>query len=175
MEGYWGVAAGNSSLDLSDFLDRAGNGQARILSLSYLDEGRQLAATVACGGTLVIQFLVEFKDFVTDPLFQILITSMAGDNMLDLRSSHGRFQAGRVRGRYLVEMQVDHLLLAPGRYAVSPCVMDRSESNDLDFVRRASILTVSDVSPYPSGASVNPQMCQYVTVSSWREAPGSPQ
>ena len=172
IEGYLGAAKAACSMDLRDFPDRGGNGQARILSLSIHTEDGSPTEVVMPGSPCLIRFVVDFKESVNDPLFQLLVESVDGDPLLDLRSSQWGFRAGNPLGLFQIEVKLDSLPLVPGRYVLSPCVSDRSESFDLDFVRKAVFLTVASASPYPTGANVDLRMCRFLAKASWQKASG---
>jgi lipopolysaccharide transport system ATP-binding protein len=172
IEGYFGITQASAREDLRDFPDRGGNGSARILSVSLHSADGGPVETVMPGESMVVRYTVDFKEPVNNPLFQLLIESASGEPLLDLRSSQWGLHTGTLNGTSTVQVTIESLPLAPGQYILSPCVMDRSETYDLDYVRRSILLRVMDGSPYPSGVSVNPKKCRFILQNRWKQIHG---
>lgn len=155
----------STEIDLHDWHDRRKKGPGKIthFSVTSADGG-----AVRVGGSLIFHIRAEFESAVLDPTFEVVIENGFGEPLLDLRSVQGGLRLGRCLGPVEVEVRVDNVGLYPGRYLLSPCIMDGGCLQDIDFVRQCLALQV-EPAPGPHGdLRLNSRWGRYYVPSDWK-------
>jgi hypothetical protein len=87
------------------------------------------------GGTLRIRMRIRFATAHNNPVFGVVIHDALGIPVSNVQSIHHGFRVGDVSTEISIEVFFDKLALYPGRYFLSPNVMDSARQRDLDFPR----------------------------------------
>jgi len=163
-----GVPKGHS-VSIADWPDRKTSGEARLVRFEIMDEQGRPTNSIPVGGGVRFTFHAEFLQPLTDPSFGVVISNVLGEPILYLRSIHDGLRLGRVPGRVAVQATVEELGLYPGRYFLSPEIMDSACSYDVDLVRHCCTLEI-DPAPGPYGdLKLNPTWGKYWVKSTWRK------
>jgi lipopolysaccharide transport system ATP-binding protein len=152
---------------IRDWPDRETNGQARIVELEISDLTDGNKGSVAFGSDLQLTIGAEFHEPTVDPGFGVIIQSMDGEPLLDLRSSHSGVRLGSVSGRIDMQLTVRQLGLHPGEYLLSPWISDAVCSVDLDWVKYCAKLRVHPAPAMGRTIRLNPAYGRYWIPSSW--------
>ncbi len=160
-----------SNTSVRDWEDRETNGQARILSLEAVDPTDGTNGCVHFGGTLRLSIEAEFYEPVVDPGFGVMVHTIEGEPILDIRSSHAGYRMKRVQGRVKVHANVERVGLHPGEYLLSPWTSDAACKQDLDWVKHCCTLQVHPA-PGPAGViRLYPEWGKYWIPSAWSTGP----
>jgi len=137
---YLSDAMIDSRVNLEDWKDRIGNGEARITRLEY-DDGRD-SNSIFFDGDLRVRIHARFSKPTTNPVFGVVIHDASGAPMTDVRSFHDGLDAGTVTGDVVVEGYIRNLNLYPGRYLFSPWITDSTGERNLDFPRMCAAFEI---------------------------------
>jgi lipopolysaccharide transport system ATP-binding protein len=170
---YFSAAKTSASVCLEEWPDRISTNEARILRMEILDGTGDDASAVALGGPLRIALHANFREPVFDPSFGVLVHNSVGESILDLRSTHSGLRLGRTLGDIQICMSVNQLWLYPGKYLLSPWIMDSACRYDIDYVRFCATLAVYPASGPHGDLKLNPVWGKYWVPSVWylEEAP----
>jgi len=160
-----GISNGTS---LRDRKDRITTGDARIVEFKLCDEQGVQIDSVSLGDTLRLVMSVEFHRPVINGVFGVLVHSMAGDPILNLRSSHEGIVIDRSEGRLTVEVVVKEIGLYPGGYTLSPYVSDEVRRIYIDCVHHLSRLWILPARGKYVSLRLNSSLGKYFVPSSWR-------
>jgi hypothetical protein len=116
----------------------------------------------------------DFREPLLDPTFGLIIHNAMGDPLLDLRSIHGGLRLGRVHGRVCVQGSIENLGLYPGRYLLSPFVMDSACRWDVDFVKLCCTLDVEPAGGPHGDLKLAAEWGKYWVPSDWKEIKRAP-
>ncbi len=137
-------AVAGSRVELQDWADRNTSGEGCITELE-LDDGCNGAAIVF-GGNLRIRIHARLISPLTNPVFGVVIYDAAGVPISTAQSIHEGLYTGTMSNKVEVEVHFSKLSLYPGRYFVSPWIMDSAREHDIDFPRMCATF---DVHPAP--------------------------
>jgi lipopolysaccharide transport system ATP-binding protein len=141
---YLSDAVAGCRVELQDWTDRITTGEARITELE-LDDACNGAAIVF-GGNLRIRIHARLTTPLTNPVFGVIIHDAAGVPISNVESNHEGLYTGTVVDEVVVEAHFPKLSLYPGKYLVSPWIMDSARQRDIDFPRMCAAF---DVHPAP--------------------------
>jgi len=110
---------------------------------------------------------VEFYRPVVRGALGVFLHSMAGDPILNLRSSHEGMVIDRSEGRMTVEVVVEQIGLYPGGYTLSPYVSDEVRKVYIDYVQHCSRLWILPAREKYRDLKLNPKLGKYFVPSSW--------
>lgn len=131
-----------SSVSIRDWQDRSTSGEARIIKFEVRDECDKATNNIPIRSSVRFSIHIEVYKPLVDPCFGILVHNVAGEPMLDLRSSHAGLRVGRVEGNIVVEAAIENVGLYPGRYFLSPWITDSHCTYDVDWVKHCSTLEI---------------------------------
>jgi lipopolysaccharide transport system ATP-binding protein len=155
---------------ITDWRDRESNGQARIVRLEAADADGNRAGSVPVGGSVRFTITADFREPIFDPGFGVVVHTIAGEPLLDLRSSHAGLRLGRVSGRVVIDATVPVVGLYPGEYLLSPWISDASCNEILDWAKQCVTLHVHP-SPGPHGdLRLDERYGKYWVQSNWSAA-----
>jgi lipopolysaccharide transport system ATP-binding protein len=153
---------------IRDWKDRITNGEGRIVEFEILDRERNDCTTVMLGQLVRFRIHVECTGEIGQPLFGILISTDAGEALLDIRSFHDGLRLGRTTGKVTVEVTLDSVTLYPGDYLLSPWVYDNLSKSNVDWVKNCATLQVLEA-PGPHGdLSLDPNYGKIFVQSNWQ-------
>jgi lipopolysaccharide transport system ATP-binding protein len=152
---------------LGDWADRITTKEARILSMEVSGDSDEDNSLVTFGGPLRITLEINFDTAVFDPSFGVLVHSASGEPILDIRSIHSGLRIGRTVGQLKVAVSLSDLRLYPGKYLLSPWVMDAACRTDIDYVRFCAYLTVRPAAGSHGDLRLDPQWGRYWVPSVW--------
>jgi lipopolysaccharide transport system ATP-binding protein len=151
-----------------EWKDRITNGEGRIVEFEVLDGEGNACTAVALGQPVRFRIHAEFTGIIGQPLFGILISTEAGDALLDIRSSHDGLRLGRTTGRITVEAALESVALYPGSYSLSPWVYDGLSKSDVDWLKHCATLQVLEA-PGPHGdLRLDPNYGKIFVQSTWQ-------
>jgi hypothetical protein len=130
-------------LDLRDWQDRKGTGEARLVRFAITDEDGAPTSTYPLGGTACFDFEAEVYQPLLDPCFGIVIHNSSGEALLDLRSAHHGLRLGRVEGRVRVHGVFPNIGLYPGKYFLTPWISDSTVKKEIDLARMCCSLHIT--------------------------------
>jgi lipopolysaccharide transport system ATP-binding protein len=165
---YLSDARPQSTHDLSDWHDRTGSGDGRVLELTVTDRNGTPSTLFRLGDTIGFELTTEFRTPVVDPNFGVVIHGPGGEPLLDPESVHGGLRLGRVEGRMAVRGTVPNIGLYPGRYYLTPWITDAA-GRPIDVVRLCSSIEVIPT-PGPHGdLRLDPLWGKYFVPSTWEQ------
>lgn len=132
---YLSDSRSDSSMDLSDWKDRHGSGEARISELQILNEHGEAKGIFPFGGTICFRITAKFDAPLNDPMFGVLIQGSSGESIVDLQSSHCGMRIGKAQGLVVVEGTMKNVGLYPGKYYLTPWISDGSGTRSIDMAR----------------------------------------
>ncbi|MBT3069777.1 ABC transporter ATP-binding protein [Rhodomicrobium sp. Az07] len=150
---YLNMAANRASTNDTHWR-RTGSGQARVRSIAIRDGDGNDTSTIGMGGTLEIEFSVEFLERVTNPIFGVNVVTATGVRVADCRTSHYDLKFGVVEGVVTVKMRMENVLLYPRLYFVDPWVTDAACLSNFDWVESAAEFEVLAGHPSYGGTTV---------------------
>lgn len=164
---YLSDASTESIINIRDWHDRITTDEARLIRFQIYGGNGKVTNRVQVGESITFRMYGEFYRPFVDPSFGVIVHNGSGEPVLDLRSIHGGFRLGRVEGTIVVEARVENIGLYPGRYFLSPWIMDSACSRDIDFVKLCCVLQV-DPAPGPHGdLKLDPIWGKYWVYSDW--------
>jgi lipopolysaccharide transport system ATP-binding protein len=166
---YLSGAQTGSRVSIADWRDRITSGEARLQEIELTDGRGEPAGTIPVGGTLCFTLKADFREPLLDPTFGLIVHNAMGDPLLDLRSIHGGLRLGRVHGRVCVRGSIENLGLYPGRYLLSPFVMDSACRWDVDFVKLCCTLDVEPAGGLHGDLKLAAEWGKYWVLSDWEE------
>jgi lipopolysaccharide transport system ATP-binding protein len=137
---YLSEARKENRITLVDWTDRITTGEARITKLEVGDDAA--GNHVAFGQDFRFRIHATFKEPLADPTFGMIIHDATGVPLVNLQSIHEGLRLGKVDGNVVVEGIVQRLSLYPGRYLLSPWIMDSALQRDVDFVRMCAEVNI---------------------------------
>ncbi len=155
----------STNVDLTDWKDRSGNGQARLTRLAFSNESGTEAGTFALGSSVCFDLEAVYYRPVLDPSFEVIIHDPAGEPLIHLRSDHDGFRIGKVDGRTLVRGRIDNIGLYPGRYFVSARIA--AGGRNIDFPRLCGTFQITPAPGEHGDLRLNPKWGKYHLNSKW--------
>jgi lipopolysaccharide transport system ATP-binding protein len=166
---YLSSAPSGNRVDIADWRDRITSGEARLLEIELTDGRGEPTSAVPVGGSFAFTLQADVTEPIVNPTFGLIVHNALGDPILDLRSLHGGLKLGRVSGRLSVQGSVDNLGLYPGRYLLSPYIMDSACRWDIDFVKLCCTLDVEPAAGPYGDLKLSPEWGKYWVTSEWKE------
>jgi lipopolysaccharide transport system ATP-binding protein len=157
-----------SDLDIRNWQDRRGSGEARLVRLTIADENGSPTGACAFGSTVCFQIEAEVYEPLVDPSFGVVVHGSSGEPLLDLRSTHDGLRLGRVQGPVRVQGQLGNLGLYPGRYFLSPWIADTAARSDIDFPRLCCSLEIIPAPRKAGDLRLDPLWGKYWVNSQWK-------
>ena len=111
-----------SSISLVDWADRNTTGEARITKLEVGDAAA--GNHVLFGQDLRFRIHATFNGPFADPSFGLIIHDASGVPLITVDTIHQGIRLGKVDGNIIVDGVIPMLNLYPGRYFLSPWIMD---------------------------------------------------
>ena len=159
-------ARGGSRICIADWQDRINSGEARILELQMTDGCGNSA--IKLGGELKIRISSQFDTVLKNPTFGVIIHDSTGTAILDIRSVHDGLSLGAASGHVTIEVAIPTLNLYPGRYLLSPWIMDSACKRDIDFPRMCATMDVDPASGPHGDLMLDGNWGKYFVPSSWK-------
>ncbi|MGH9947777.1 MAG: ABC transporter ATP-binding protein [Pyrinomonadaceae bacterium] len=154
-----------TNVDLTDWDDRTGTGQALLTRLAFSDESGTETSTFPLGGTICFDLDAKYNQPLIDPSFEVIIHDAAGEPIMQLRSEHGGFRIGKIEGRSSVRGRIDDIGLYPGRYFVSARIV--AGGRQVDFPRLCGSFQVIPAPGEFGDLHLNPKWGKYHIASEW--------
>jgi lipopolysaccharide transport system ATP-binding protein len=176
IKGYFEDFQNSQTGCLRDWADRdpGSTGQARILRLDVLCPDRKAIDSVEFGSALLMNMEVEFLEPVMHPTFGVLIGTMTGERMLDVRSVHDGMDIGEVEGKVRIQISIPNLGLYPGEYLLSPWVADRTMKRNMDWAKNVRVLYVVPADGLSRDLQTSGTWGKYWVRSWWNYKLGAP-
>jgi lipopolysaccharide transport system ATP-binding protein len=157
-----------SSISLVDWTDRNTTGEARITKLEVGDA--TAGNNVPFGQDFRFRIHATFNEPFADPSFGLIIHDTTGVPLVTVHTIHQGVRLGKVDGNIIIEGVIPKLNLYPGRYFLSPWIMDAPGHRDLDFPRMCAELNIVPM-PGPHGdLRLNSAWGKYFLPSEWKSA-----
>ncbi len=170
VQSYLSDAIQGNTVDVRDWKDRVTTGEARITKVEIQDSSGELGS-VEIGGELVVRIHLSINVPLRDPSLGLLIHDPMRQPLLDLRSTHTGLKLGSVLGSIVAEVRVSHVGLYPGRYFLSPWIMDAACTRDIDFPRFCCTLNVVHALAEKRGLKLDAVWGKYHVHSRWSALP----
>ncbi len=127
--------SGESSIEVANWTDRITSGKARILSIELLDKNGHPSPQLEFDKPWSCRYRIQVNQPLSKVEFRLFIDSQEGNSLVDLRSLHRGFTRDCSPGEYTATVQVPAMHLLPGKYLISPLIMDSRTGEDIDWVR----------------------------------------
>ena len=165
---YLSSALSGNQVSIDKWADRITTGEAHLTQVDITGEGGVAGERIRVGGKVRFTLHSEIYGSLTDPCFGLIVHSASGEPILDVRSIHAGLRLGRVDGTVVVQGEIPRLGLYPGRYFLSPFIMDAGCTRDIDFPRLCCVLEV-DAAPGPAGdLKLDGRWGTYLVRSEWQ-------
>jgi lipopolysaccharide transport system ATP-binding protein len=145
---YLSEARRENRIALADWTDRITSGEARITKLEVGDDAA--GNDVAFGQDFRFRIHATFKEPLADPTFGLIIHDASGVPLANVQTIHQGLRLGRVDGNIIIDGVIPNINLYPGRYFLSPWIMDSAVQRDVDFPRMCAELNILPT-PGPHG------------------------
>jgi len=156
-----------TSLDIRDWQDRQGSGQARLTRLVVLDEAGKEQGVFPVGSKVCFEMEAEFHQPVVNPCFGVLIHDSSGQPFIDIRSTHDGLRTGTTKGPIRIQASIEDLGLYPGRYFLSPWITEGQR--DIDFPRLCGSFRVLPKPGKWGDLQLDPKWGKYHIRSAWKK------
>ncbi len=156
-------------VSLEDWKDRETTNEARIVELELQPGDPRPDLEIHLGDTLRIKLRIDVREPLVDPAFGVFVHDASGTPMLDLRSTHGGLQLGKVHGPTELVVEVPNLGLYPGHYFLSPWISDSLVVRHIDFPRMCCSFDVRS-SAVDAPLKLDREFGAYYAPSTWTRA-----
>ena len=145
------------------------HGRSRLVRLTITDEDGQPQSLFPLESTACFVLEAEVYRALLDPCVGVVVHNSVGEPLLDLESVHDGLRLGRVEGRLQVKGTLRNIGLYPGRYLLTPWIIEGSGSRPIiDLVRLCSSIQVAPA-PGPFGdLNLDPAWGRSWVPSSWK-------
>ena len=151
---------------LVDWMDRTTSGEARITKLEIGDDAA--GNHVAFGQDFRFRIHATFKEPLADPTFGLIIHDVSGAPLANVQTIHQGLRLGKVNGNIVIDGVIPNINLYPGRYFLSPWIMDSAVQRDIDFPRMCAELNIIPA-PGPHGdLKLDAAWGKYFLPSCWK-------
>ncbi|MBV9993712.1 MAG: ABC transporter ATP-binding protein [Caulobacteraceae bacterium] len=158
------------SPSLMHWSDRNTSGEGLITRFEL--EGGSAVGQISFGAPLRFRISASFRAPIVDPSFGLIVQSAAGERLANVHSIQTGLRLGSVDGEIAIEGMIDHFILYPGEYLLSPWIMDSAHTREIDFVQMCAGLTVVPA-PGPCGdLRLDPDWGKVHLKSRWRRIAG---
>ena len=165
---YLSSSRQESNVDIRNWSDRKGSGEARVVRLTITDDTGSPTSVFPLGSNVCFHLETEFYEALVDPCFGVVIHASSGEPILDLQSAHHGLRVGRVDGRVRIQGTFPKIGLYPGTYFVTPWITDAAVQRSIDFVRMCCSI---EVIPKPGDFGdlrLDPLWGKYWVKSEWK-------
>jgi len=145
---YLSGVNGSSRVNLESWANRTTNGEARITELQI--DGGDNTALLFFGKDLQIRIHARCNTALANPVFGIVIHDATGVPISNIQSTHSGLCTGIIYDTVVAEVILTKLSLYPGRYLLSPWIMDSTTKRDIDFPQLCAALEIREA-PGPHG------------------------
>jgi lipopolysaccharide transport system ATP-binding protein len=163
---YLSEARKENRIALVDWSDRITSGEARITKLELGDDSGGNRLTF--GEDFHFRIHAIFNEALVNPTFGLIIHDVSGVPLANIQSIHQGLQLGKVDGDIIVEGLVPRLSLYPGRYFLSPWIMDSAVQRDIDFPRMCAELDILPTSGPHGDLKLDSAWGKYFLPSEWK-------
>lgn len=129
------------NVDVSDEL-RAGTGEIKVRSVEVLSPAAGSASELALGDSVTLRIHYVAEQPVFDPVFNLVVCVLNGQQVTGIRTDVDGFQAGRVEGEGAVDVVIPNLNLLPNVYSVDAVIFHADGFTFYDRVNNAAHLKV---------------------------------
>jgi lipopolysaccharide transport system ATP-binding protein len=164
---YMTSANNTGKVSLRDWKERITDKSGMIVSFEVCNERGAHVTSIFMGDKLRFLLTIEFYRPVVQMQFGIFVHSVAGDGILELRSSHDGLYFDSSGTCVTVEAVVNKVDLYPGEYMLSPWVWDKSSPIDIDWVQYCCKLSVLPAPGVHGELTLKPEYGRYFVPSSW--------
>jgi lipopolysaccharide transport system ATP-binding protein len=158
-----------SNLDIRDWQDRSGSGEARLVRMTVSDDTSSPTSVIPFGSTVSFDLEAEVYEPLVNPCFGVVIHSSAGEPILDLQSVHHGLHVGKVQGVVKIRGTCPNLGLYPGTYFLSPWITDAAVQRSIDFPRMCCRIRIVPKPGEFGDLRLDPIWGKYWARSSWRK------
>jgi lipopolysaccharide transport system ATP-binding protein len=163
---YLSEARKENRIALVDWTDRITSGEARITKLEVGDDAG--GNHIAFGQDFRFRIHATFKEPLADPTFGLIIHDVSGMPLANVQTIHQGLRLGKVDGNIIIDGVIPKINLYPGRYFLSPWIMDSAVQRDVDFPRMCAELNIIPT-PGPHGdLKLDSAWGKYFLPSSWK-------
>jgi len=163
---YLSEARKENMIGLVDWTDRTTSGEATITKLEVGDDAA--GNHVAFGQDFQFRIHATFKEPLADPTFGLIIHDVSGVPLANVQSIHQGLRLGKVNGNIVIDGVIPNINLYPGRYFLSPWIMDSTLQRDVDFPRMCAQLNIIPA-PGPHGdLKLDSAWGKYFLPSCWK-------
>lgn len=162
---YLSDARKENRIPLVDWTDRITSGEARITKLEFGDDSE---GYVTFGQDFRFHIHATFERSLTDPAFGLIIHDAFGVPLVNLQSIHQGLRLGKVDGNVVVEGFVLRLSLYPGRYLLSPWIMDSALQRNVDFVRMCAEVNIMTAPGLYGDLKLDSTWGKFFLTSDWK-------
>ncbi len=121
---------------------RAGTGEIRVGRLELLDAAGAPAVNVKVGDALTFRLHYEAAEPVTDPVFNLAIHVVNGQQVTGIRTDADDYRIGRVEGRGFIDVIVPNFNLLPNAYTIDAVIFHRDGFTFYDRVNQIASIEV---------------------------------
>lgn len=115
--------------DLNDIPHRQGSGELRFTRIEFLSAKREPVAAIRSGDSVVVRLHFEASRPVVQPAFGVDIHTVLGTLAAEMYTHHDGYSVPLVPpGPGYIDLVIQDLNLAPGRYSLSLFASDHGES-----------------------------------------------
>ena len=157
-----------STLDIRDWRDRRGSGEAHLVRLAIADETGSPTGVFPLGGVMTFTLEAEVYESLIDPSFGIAIHTSSGEAILDLQSAHHGLRVGKVHGIVRIQGIFSNIGLYPGRYFLSPWIMDAAGRDTIDIPRMCCSIQIVPKPGEFGDLRLDPLWGKYWVNSQWK-------
>jgi len=123
-------------------LMRAGTGEIRIRGLDVLDASGNPAGSIKVGDALILRLHYEALETVDDPVFNLAIHVVNGQQVTGIRTDTDEKRTGRLEGAGFIDLAVPHFNLLPNAYTLDAVVFHSDGFTFYDRVNRIATIEV---------------------------------
>jgi lipopolysaccharide transport system ATP-binding protein len=156
-----------SDLNIRDWQDRSGSGEARLVRMTVSDDTCSPTSVIPFGTTVSFDLEAEVYEPLVNPCFGVVIHASSGEPILDLQSVHDGLQVGKVRGIVKIRGTCPNLNLYPGIYFLSPWITDAAVQRSIDFPRMCCSIRIVPKPGEFGDLRLDPIWGKYWARSSW--------
>jgi lipopolysaccharide transport system ATP-binding protein len=157
-----------SDLDIRKWEDRRGSGEARLVRLTMADETGSPTSVFPFGGIMRFILEAEVYEALMDPSFGVAIHASSGEPILDLQSAHNGLRLGKVVGTVRIQGTFPNIGLYPGKYFLSPWIMDAGTQKTIDFPRMCCNIQIVPKPGEFGDLRLDPHWGKYWVSSVWK-------
>lgn len=160
------------TIDLENFKDRSGTGEARIVKIQLFNGDNQLSYGVRMGERLKIRLTLRFESLYEKQVtLGMYLHTEEGILVSDFRTNHMGFETNLKTGISSFDLNIDSVLLYPRTYIISPWIMDSYMKEDIDWVRYAAKFEIETSDFLGTGAHFTSEYGITHIIANWSRVP----